>query len=690
MAEGEEREKDALLSNPILQDISGSISHILRQLGHMPKEDIVSQLSEDIDNVLIHECREYLFNAAVGQYDEKLEDNGLPSGKTRLELKCRRGESANEKCARDIVEMLLYVCGMRGDFPREVLGSRSTYVDFEVSKLAETRNNKGNNSDGCAHCGTFIQTLMENYDKCEKSLCKLKEYVLNIEKVMGDELKQLKQSINHADCGKELIMDSRTKHVSASHAPRMVGHSLSRHYQPWQANPGGSVHKGETPNQLTEPDLRTAGQKSSPRIQINDNSQSANIHIEDLGDDTEDWREADEIPCGQGHPPSDNNDRLIPQITNGNVLQQKPSEEHNNENRTAYSSSTLQSTQQPELPADRHVTPNIGHTAGSDHVTSGGEGVAESNRPGNTNQHSSNIGMENQGITYSDNIASNKSNTMNTTSIGNQGRTYNDNMASNISNTMNTTGMGNQGRTYSDTASSPGPWNTISRNKPKKEMNTQRLNSEQNTLLTGIKPEKSAVLYVENIRKYQGDTLKLLAERVRNHCRLKGVRVMNARIITNRFCEDTVGCKITVPIRQVDDVIGTRAWPDEVNCRRWTASRGQPGDDRRRNDVNRRDNNGQNERHRDGHFTRENNRSQSRSNMSNNYDRDHQQGSQYDQNYEYRGQSYSRDYEYNNELRRDREQWHSEDRERRDDNDDHRNTDRWTRHGEYNRGERGY
>ena len=52
-------------------------------------------------------------------------------------------------------------------------------------------------------------------------------------------------------------------------------------------------------------------------------------------------------------------------------------------------------------------------------------------------------------------------------------------------------------------------------------------------------------------------------------CKSKGVRVMSARIIQNRFCEDSVGCKISVPVRQVDDVLGIHMWPDEVTCRRW-------------------------------------------------------------------------------------------------------------------------
>ena len=60
---------------------------------------------------------------------------------------------------------------------------------------------------------------------------------------------------------------------------------------------------------------------------------------------------------------------------------------------------------------------------------------------------------------------------------------------------------------------------------------------------------------------------------VRTYCAKKGLRVMMARIIVNKFCEDVVGCRMTVPIRQTDEMLGNRIWPDEMICRRWRKSR---------------------------------------------------------------------------------------------------------------------
>ena len=68
--------------------------------------------------------------------------------------------------------------------------------------------------------------------------------------------------------------------------------------------------------------------------------------------------------------------------------------------------------------------------------------------------------------------------------------------------------------------------------------------------------------------------MKEIADKVRRYCQREGIRVMAARVMTNRVCEDMVGCRITVPVRKVDDLLGTRFWPNEVSCWRWNKSLG--------------------------------------------------------------------------------------------------------------------
>ena len=87
--------------------------------------------------------------------------------------------------------------------------------------------------------------------------------------------------------------------------------------------------------------------------------------------------------------------------------------------------------------------------------------------------------------------------------------------------------------------------------------------------LSGIRKETSVDVYVQNIRRKRGESLKDLADKVRIYCQKKGIRVMQARTIANKYYENTVGVKLSIPLRQYDDVIGTRMWPDDVICRKW-------------------------------------------------------------------------------------------------------------------------
>ena len=75
--------------------------------------DCVQVSRRQIDGDDLPEWRDFVFKVSVGMYDEQMEAIGLTSVRTRLELKQRRGDTANDKCASDIVDMVLYVCGLK-------------------------------------------------------------------------------------------------------------------------------------------------------------------------------------------------------------------------------------------------------------------------------------------------------------------------------------------------------------------------------------------------------------------------------------------------------------------------------------------------------------------------------------------------------------------------------------------------
>ena len=95
--------------------------------------------------------------------------------------------------------------------------------------------------------------------------------------------------------------------------------------------------------------------------------------------------------------------------------------------------------------------------------------------------------------------------------------------------------------------------------------------------LSGISQEQSVCLYVQNIKRNDNSTLGEIASLVRSHLKGNGIRCLSAQVIRNRFVEDTVGCKIMVPLRQKDEVIGIKIWPDKIRCREWAGNWDETG-----------------------------------------------------------------------------------------------------------------
>ena len=99
---------------------------------------------------------------------------------------------------------------------------------------------------------------------------------------------------------------------------------------------------------------------------------------------------------------------------------------------------------------------------------------------------------------------------------------------------------------------------------------------------------------MQDITRNEGDSLIDIANRVRAHCRDHDIRVTYARVYPRRFCTETVNCRISVPIDDVDNALGIRIWPDGVVCRRWNKeppNKGLKENQGHKGNANYRDNN---------------------------------------------------------------------------------------------------
>ena len=91
----------------------------------------------------------------------------------------------------------------------------------------------------------------------------------------------------------------------------------------------------------------------------------------------------------------------------------------------------------------------------------------------------------------------------------------------------------------------------------------------KDALISGIKRETGIKVYVQNIHRKHGQSLREIANNVRKYCASKNVRSMNAFVIRNKVVDDIVGCQLTIPMRFYDTVIADRFWPSEVVCKKW-------------------------------------------------------------------------------------------------------------------------
>lgn len=131
-----------------------------------------------------------------------------------------------------------------------------------------------------------------------------------------------------------------------------------------------------------------------------------------------------------------------------------------------------------------------------------------------------------------------------------------------------------------------GPWNTVTRrNKRTSDRRKQKrlqarqykprdvVHEQAKKVLKGLKPEEGIQLYIENIHKDLADTSSEIERMVKIHGHKQGIRIVAARMVKNGFCDDIVGCRITVPLSQVATTMDDDTWPDEVTCRKWETRR---------------------------------------------------------------------------------------------------------------------
>ena len=105
---------------PVMQDIDWEVADTLRHKGLLPREELAFALVDNVPHSVIKDTRNQLFTIARGIYEEvRPADKDAPS----LQAKQRRGATATQAYARDLVDLFRYISGLREGFPADVLSS---------------------------------------------------------------------------------------------------------------------------------------------------------------------------------------------------------------------------------------------------------------------------------------------------------------------------------------------------------------------------------------------------------------------------------------------------------------------------------------------------------------------------------------------------------------------------------------
>ncbi len=128
-------------------DFDGGISHLLAKIeGEKTTQDIVNDLTIEVDNDVLQDVRVKLFNLCKDTYECRLRESGeLTTSETvEISLVKRHNKDNNEALAEDTVKLYQYAVGLKSDFPKDVLTRKSKLKEVQTEDAETEDQDKGN------------------------------------------------------------------------------------------------------------------------------------------------------------------------------------------------------------------------------------------------------------------------------------------------------------------------------------------------------------------------------------------------------------------------------------------------------------------------------------------------------------------------------------------------------------------
>ena len=112
---------------------------------------------------------------------------------------------------------------------------------------------------------------------------------------------------------------------------------------------------------------------------------------------------------------------------------------------------------------------------------------------------------------------------------------------------------------YAMVTNTEGPWMTM----------THKKNKANSSGLRGAKKEKLCQVYVGNIECNEEDNEDRIIHNLKKHASSRGVRIVHARVIYNKYNDYVVSCKVSVTASDRETILARDFWPSDIRCRDW-------------------------------------------------------------------------------------------------------------------------
>ena len=520
--------------SPILQDVDGQVAQILAGIESVAKGVIIESLVDEVDSDVVLETRILLFRLAQGRYDEQLDQASITE-QAKLCLKTRKGAKASGANATDVCELFLYAAEITSIFPRDVLSCSSKYVDIQGSPPP------GRETDRCEH----IKDITELY----KKLADLASASRTVREELA--LVQKERRAEHAE-------NQRTFSALKAEIEELKKADL---------------HTGEcrpTQNLVTvvQCDVSTGARTGgNSRANSSNDAEPQSILPEKAESMSRDHDVTDSLACSAGGPSQHNSSAAEPSSADNSATDHRAEQQPGVEQHTV-TAKTQQVNDRIAAGATTPHTPHASSATSSSADPAGINGKQEDSQPGHPDVIA---------FSYTDNTNED----LDRYSIADCVQKQPDNRVNHNSDIT---------LAYSEVSSTEFPplpphttdnrYSDALKKDPctKPKQHTTRRNSElgaaSNTpnspkSLKGYIPEKITDLYLENVRRDDGDSDQAITQAVKRHANRHGVIVRSVRIVKNRFCDNMVGCRIQVPVYDVQRALNNSNWPPKVKCRKW-------------------------------------------------------------------------------------------------------------------------